>query len=247
MKPFPQPGKVSSRQSDSLQQRLSAYALAATAAGVELLAFAQPAEAKIVYTPTHHVIGKNGRYKLDLNHDKIADLTFVNKRGCNTDFCVDILSALPSRGNGIEGAKGFLSIPYASALPRGARIGPSAHFSGRLMASSESSQGTIGRWLNVNNGYLGVKFTIKGKVHFGWARLTVKVLGGAFIKATLTGYAYETIANKPIIAGRTKSDAAESSSIGQSATPMLPSPQPATLGLLAMGSPAMSSWRQELR
>jgi len=35
----------------------------------------------------------------------------------------------------------------------------------------------------------------------------VKVMGGARIRATLTGYAYETIPNKPIIAGKTKGPA----------------------------------------
>lgn len=238
--------KTLSSLSDSFHQRLNMYAVAASAAGVGVLALTQPAEAKIVYTPTHHVIGKKARYQVDLNHDKLGDFTLVNTRNCNTDFCVDVLSAIPSRGNGIEGMKGFLSIPYASALPRGARIGPTARFSGRLMASSESSQGTIGKWLNVTNGYLGVRFAIKGKVHYGWARLTVQVLHGAFVKATLTGYAYETIANKPIIAGRTKSDADERSVVGQAAPAalMIPSYQPATLGLLAQGSPALSVWRE---
>ena len=240
MKRSLKPARIPSSVSDSLHSRLNMYALAASAAGVGVLALTQPAEAKIVYTPTHHVIGKNASYKLDLNHDKIADFALVNTRGCNTDFCVDILSAIPSGGNGVEGARGFLSIPYASALKRGARIGPKDHFSGRLMASSESSQGTIGKWLNVTNGYLGLKFTIKGKTHYGWARLTVQVLHGAFIKTTLTGYAYETVANKPIIAGMTRSDAD-----GMSMLP--PASQPASLGLLAQGSPALSVWRREAR
>ncbi len=56
-----------------------------------------------------------------------------------------------------------------------------------------------GPWLNVKNRYLGLKFIIKGKDHFGWARLTTT---GRI--ALLTGYAYETIPNKPIIAGKTK-------------------------------------------
>src|SRR5262249_29126668 len=128
---------------------------------------------------------------------------------------IDNLSVIPSGGNGVEGMRGFLSIPYASALKAGALIGPKVLFSGRLMASSQSGQGTIGRWINVTNGYLGLKFRIKGKFHYGWARLTVKVLGGARIRTTLTGFAYETIPNKPIKAGKTKG--------------------PATLGALAQG------------
>jgi hypothetical protein len=239
--------RKTAKLSASLQHQLHMYAFAASAAGVGLLALTQPTEAKIVYTPTHHVIGKNGRYKLDLNHDKIADFLLVNTYGCNTDYCIDALSAIPTGGNGVEGMRGFLSIPYASALKRGARIGPKAHFSGKLMASSQSGQGSLGRWLNVTNGYLGLKFTIKGKTHYGWARLTVHALGGAFIKATLTGYAYQTIPNKPIIAGQTKLTDEIDDSIGQPNPAALTAliPEPTTLGALAMGAPGLSIWRRK--
>jgi uncharacterized repeat protein (TIGR03803 family) len=78
------------------------------------------------------------------------------------------------------------------------------------------------RLVNVKNRYLGVMFKIKGKIHYGWARLSVQVQFPLTITATLTGYAYETIPNKAIIAGKTKGpeDSAE---------------QPATLGRLALG------------
>jgi hypothetical protein len=51
------------------------YAVAASAAGVGVMALSQPAEAKIVYTATHHVIEKNSPYHLDLNHDGKTDFT----------------------------------------------------------------------------------------------------------------------------------------------------------------------------
>jgi hypothetical protein len=54
--------------SDSVHQQLNAYALAASAAGVSLLALTQPSAAKIVYTPTHQVIGTKHNYALALNH-----------------------------------------------------------------------------------------------------------------------------------------------------------------------------------
>jgi hypothetical protein len=78
-------------------------------------------------------------------------------------------------------------------------------------------------WLvKVKNRYLGVMFKIKGKIHYGWARLSVQVQFPLTITATLTGYAYETIPNKAIIAGKTKGpeDTAE---------------QTATRGRLALG------------
>src|ERR1700722_2736952 len=62
---------------DSLHHRLNAYALAAGAAGVGMLALSQPAQAKIAYTKAHEVIGLYGShsYSLDLNHDGIVDFS----------------------------------------------------------------------------------------------------------------------------------------------------------------------------
>jgi hypothetical protein len=48
-----------------------------------------------------------------------------------------------------------------------------------------------------------LRFRIDGKTHFGWARFTIKAQARGVV-ATLTGYAYETVPNKPIIAGKTK-------------------------------------------
>jgi hypothetical protein len=103
-----------------------------------------------------------------------------------------------------------------------------AHFytySGRITHSS-------GPWKNVKNRYVGVQFRIKGETHYGWARLSVTMHrdGTYGISAVLTGYAYETIANRPIIAGKTKGT--DESTV-----------EPATLGHLARGAAAISVWR----
>jgi hypothetical protein len=55
-----------SKLSDSLHHQLNMYALAASAAGVGMLTLVQAAEAKIVYTPAHHVIDENQKYALAL-------------------------------------------------------------------------------------------------------------------------------------------------------------------------------------
>jgi hypothetical protein len=248
--------------SQTLQRRLNMYALAASAAGVSMLALAQPSEAKIIYTKTHQVIGTNGIYTLDLNHDGIVDFLllesgyayFNGTRASNTMLAKEAL------GNAIAGSIGKYSRHYAAALKRGARIGPGDHFiqgggRGETMAatfSGEGNTGRIGQWLNVNNRYLGLKFKIAGKTHYGWARLTVQLPGNYLIGATLTGYAYETVAGKAIRAGETagevndsvvsanspNSDASGSATSG-SATSVANSsdtPQSTSLGTLALGS-----------
>jgi hypothetical protein len=76
--------------------------------------------------------------------------------------------------------------------------------------------------------YLGLKFRVQGRTHYGWAR--VKVALSTHYRATLTGYAYETVANKPIITGKTKG-------------PDVITIQPGSLGHLAAGASAIPAWR----
>jgi hypothetical protein len=226
--------------SDSVHHQLTMYAIAASAAGVGVLALAQSAEAKIVYTETHVVIGTNHIYELDLNHDGLADFK-INNHSFFTDTVVATVSAFPAQANNrVVGAQPQIGSPYyAYALTHGVTIGPKQSFSGGWMAWSDGAN-RAGRWANVRGRYLGLKFRIKGKIHYGWARLNVTV-GNSRISATLTGYAYETIPNKPIIAGATKGpDEAEPTASFSPHTP-----EPATLGMLASGAPRLAIWRRE--
>ena len=71
------------------------------------------------------------------------------------------------------------------------------------MREAFSTQSSVGPWNDVKHRYLGFRFQIKGKAHYGWARLNVTGSGLGTIVATMTGYAYETIAKKAIVAGKT--------------------------------------------
>jgi hypothetical protein len=73
---------------------------------------------------------------------------------------------------------------------------------------------------------------IDGQVHYGWARLNVARPQVGGIQATVTGYAYETIPNKPIITGKTKE-------------PDVITLKSATLGHLAQGASGISAWREK--
>ena len=198
--------RSASQISPRLHRRINLYAIAASAAGVGVLALSCPAEAKIVYHPTHVVLGgQYYHYGLDLDHDGVTDLTFSNTYSNDIDRFFSWALATPPAGNQVEG-----NGRYASALRLGAQIGGKNHFraggnlmEGVLFTYSHSKSISYGDWLNVHGRYLGLMFQIKGKTHYGWARLNLTKSGGRF-KVVLTGYAYETIANKPIIAGKTK-------------------------------------------
>jgi hypothetical protein len=246
--------------SDSIDRQLNMYAVAASAAGVGLLALAQPAEAKIVYAPTHKVIGKNNSYLLALNHgtpDFIIRNSYCRySETCNSSWRSQLSVAaardIGRSGNQVEGTTG--NVYLAAALKRGARIPNTGKFgraarmalqcSGACNGSHTGTR-TSGPWVNVTNRYLGLKFKIDGKFHYGWARLDVKVLRKQRqIIATLTGYAYETIPNKAIIAGQTKGPD-DNTSEEPKASLTAPASRPATLGLLALGSRRLSIRRRE--
>jgi hypothetical protein len=216
-----------SKLSESLNRQLNAYALAAGAAGVGLLALTQPAEAKIVYTPAHRKITQFPKVVLDLNHDGNVDFVLLFGGDASSCFATTYLLAYGYRsGNGVIPSGVEKSFNQALALRPGARIGSDRSFDDNgLLARLFSPIGRrcgstawVGQWADggkgLKNRYLGLKFSANGKGHFGWARVTVTTSGSKFT-ATLTGYAYETIPNKSILAGQTKGkDEGQGASLG---------------------------------
>lgn len=237
--------------SPSLHQRVNTYALAASAAGMGALALVQPAGAKIVYTPANIKIVQNGGLILfDLNHDGIPDFGLSNKYVSTTQGFAFLKVQQHQQANEIWQVRSQGRL-CAGALRAGTKIGPGGNFkrdskSGLAMAFADFEGTTYGPWLKVKQACLGLKFVVKGKTHFGWARVKLSSTGRLLISATLTGYAYETIPSKPIIAGRTKGPVeADSVSPADPAIVSAPTPELASLGLLAMGSPGLSIWRRK--
>jgi hypothetical protein len=242
---------TSSNFSDSVHHQLNMYALAAGAAGVGVLALSLPTEAKIIYTPAHVTIGVGQHYKLDLNHDGITDFTLMNTRNNGDSTVFYSLFEKPAEGNAVEARydHNHLFI-LAKALWRGARIQAGRPFKHKsaLMASVLYGPGgtaSYGSWVNVSGRYLGLRFKINGQTHYGWARLSVSLKNqGRGMTATLTGYAYETIPNKSIIAGETKGPD-DGNIDGSDAALTVPIPEPDMLGALAIGARGLSIWRCE--
>src|SRR5580658_3120359 len=212
-----------------LTKRLLAYA---TVAGAGIAASASHAEAEVVYTPVHSRVEQD--FPIDLNHDGINDfhVTSYDFSGSGE------LAVYPL----VEGNRIIYTPEFCHDEPGGAAalheagiIGGDRDFSAEANCMAYGFRSSInvynGAWDHAKNRYLGFSFVIDGKQHFGWARLSI----GQFYFQELgiiTGYAYETIPGKPIIAGD-EGNTKESSA------------KPATLGALAAGAPALNSWRIE--
>jgi hypothetical protein len=218
----------------TLDRRLVAYAAAAAAAGIGAMATVQPANAEVVFTKSNESIVWD-RTKLDLNHDGIQDFEFDRAGlGHLLSYVVD-----PHKSNRVFGTY------FASALSSGVAVGPNKKFLHQIERMEQlftNSVGTdyFGPWLNARNRFLGLEFKIDGQPHFGWARITFTAFG----QATISGYAYETIPNKPIVTG----DIGGSEHVIGKASPKIEDPsvtdQP-TLGGLAQGVAGIAAWRRE--
>jgi hypothetical protein len=240
--------------SPSFQRRLSSYAAMASAAGVSALALAQPAEGKIVYTRAHRIIAFGDTYKLDLNHDGITDFSLFQRSGA---FKTNNYHSLWVRSNSVAAVRSHI---LALALPSGVPVGSGINFLhykyGLEMVHCTSVFGhtlfcnsaqTSTKWANVTNRYLGLKFLINGEVHYGWARFNVKTKlrnKKVVITPLLTGYAYETVPDKPIITGQTQGPEDDNDFTEPNASLSMPARQTATLGMLALGAPTLSIWRR---
>jgi len=220
-----------------------------------MLALAQPAEGEVVITrknipiPVSSYFGQQHLVPISLNNNGITDFSFSLYSFAYHSFD-QILGVWPVEGGAVIAAQqGADGRSYASALVRGGKIGPSAHFSSKNLtdverahgfdASSKYSRNLYGNWGgNPANRYLGVRFLIDGATHYGWVRLTVTTEPRGF-SANITAYAYETIANQRILAG-VAGQAADAPAEPKAATVGQPS-----LGMLALGADGLATWRSE--
>jgi hypothetical protein len=226
----------------NLEEKLREYAAAASAAGVGILAFMQPAEGRIVYKKAHVTILDSSHYLL-LNDKGIPNF-LVSNHYYTSPGLQYFIAALQVEA---MGRKSFLEtsassrLEAAAALSAGDIIPPSKgshRFKpGGFMlqfvqvivpATGLNRTSYLGKWRDANDRYLGLKFQTRGKTHYGWARLSIT--NDRHCAGLLTGYAYETVPNKPIIAGKTKD--ADDRQV-----------HPATLGHLARGASAIPGWR----
>jgi hypothetical protein len=224
-----------------MDKKIIAYA---AAAGAGLL-IGQPAEGKIVYTPANiQVHSPNYKFGLDVNHDGIRDFFFYLFEAPRGSEGLRISTTKLFPHNGIMGTDGF-----ASALSSGVTVGPGQVFQSNRsldMANDlcESFCSTSGNWANAQDKYLGLRFVIQGKVHYGWVRMNVNAKS-LFTTTFITGIAFETTPNQAIITGQTQEADVLEPRTFQPAKLSNPSHHAATLGVLAQGARGMDLWRRE--
>jgi|SRR5579863_2089804 len=254
--------KPAARLSDALSTRLNAYALAAGAAGVAMLACAAPADAAPVCKTVGAQLTRTSTFPLYLIDPAIP--AFNIAQGTNATFRSGTLTGI---GTIFWWNRGFFTPNTAGAnvllddnrLPAdvaaGAEIGPGGNFGkgtsygllftyGKGQVSFTGGGTKLRHEGNLNltqNNYIGLQFTEAGAVHYGWARIAITFQdGGSDVKHAVTnilGLGYESKANTPIDAGSCGEQASVGGGGGNSSSPR------ASLGMLALGNAGVASWK----
>jgi hypothetical protein len=208
--------------SDTFNKNWLSYA-AAGVAGIGILGPAPPARAGTIYTSAY-TSGPGlitGFEPVSIANNGVNNLIFVNSRfftgGAGSGGNASV-QAYP--GNRVE----------IGPLNEGAVIGPGAKFgSVGILALGFKEYGTPGTlwgpWVNVTDKFLGLQLTINGQTDYGWAELSVTTNG--FVPFLYVDeYAYNSVPGQAIAAGAGAV-----------------TPEPGTLGLLALGAAGLALWR----
>lgn len=227
---------------EALQRRLHNYALAAGAAGVAALACSYPAEAEPVCRDLKAQLLSANTYPLNPANQKIAPFNVAQTTYAYSSISFGKFWSW-NRGFFVPNSRGAEIVVDAKSYPvdvaLGDSIGPKKKFGkgasyglmftyGKGLHGGRSDHGTLlkhrGNFNFQQINYVGFQFSDAGKVHYGWARLSVtfqETYGKHSILHVLAS-GYETIPDTGIAAG-----SCSASVSGNSATK--------TLGALALG------------
>jgi hypothetical protein len=248
-----------------IHQRLNGYILAASAAGVAMLACSLPAEGSPVCRQIDFTILGTGTFAFNPAGSPVAP------------FNVAQTFSSPSSHPTFEGGRLFLTpnVPQAETvtaandlpadLPGGASIGPGGNFGGGKSYGLLFSSTRLRHRGNLTPGinYLGYRFLISGKIHYGWVRITESGFqfgdGG---RGQIIASGYESTPDTPIAAGSCTSVSPSTSAVpaphngtsvsssdqagssASAASPTSDTSRPASLGMLALGVQGLPLWRR---
>jgi len=216
------------RLSAALDKKLFSYAMVAS-----LGLAALPAAAEGVYRQTNKPVVLNApEVELDLNWDGVVDFTFDNWSFSSWYWSSGMIVRAAQPGNGVGAVDWHAKTgrcDVALALPPGVIVNQRREFLAPaymwFAAGTYSGAERCGLWTAPQDAFLGVKFLINGEPHYGWVRMNT------FGTPTITGYAYETVANAPI--------ATRFPPTKQQADGVQPESAPGSLGALARGTAGM--------
>lgn len=210
-----------------MKQRLQIKLYAFT---ISAMMFLTNANAQIISTDVNPDIVRScnyptcgGGYSIDLNNDSIIDFTLLPKgRGFSCGNCSPRpVASLGTRDSAViistaqswiaDTTKGYaLNRPIDSSLgwtnalhvlADNGEICRSCSPTNPRAGSFRTTLGLSGPWANVSGKYLALKIQVGTDFYYGWIKLGVSIASYS-VSITIMEYAYNSVANQPILAGQ---------------------------------------------
>jgi hypothetical protein len=175
------------------------------------------AQAKIVYTDINPYTTRTGivesgtsqTYNLDVNNDGTTDFmieAYTSHFYFNTAAGVEIFSLKTgevARDN-FPPDSSLLAMNHGDTIRSNLNwVNTTSSASKFLRAYANPGNRWWGNWTDSTDHYLGLKIKQGTNTYYGWVRLGVSVITGKS-SVTIKDYAYNSIPNKPILAGQMK-------------------------------------------
>ena len=189
--------------SKNLSKRLAHYsALSLAIAGVA------DAQGQIIYTDIDPDGGGfDSTYDLDLNNDATIEFTIFTGQTSAGPINAVGMNASAAGNSFVGSAPGAYEYPFALNSGDVISSGQTTWFdananTGTLNYMSCYNGTGSSNWCGMVDKYLGLRFTLNGNLHYGWARLDVDAAG---MNWSIKDYAYNSVAGASIDAGQTLS------------------------------------------
>jgi len=166
---------------------------------------------------TDFIGGTNSDYYLDLDGDGYYDFRIVNRNGPYNSGGNNLYIEPWSYNNSVLGSPGGIARAYPfvlnsdSVISSGGNINSSTtafwlnrgYYSNNWSSLNYGNCLFNGRWCNINDGYLGLRFNVGTPsvpiIKYGWVRLDVDQYSTTY---TIKDYAYNNDPGQPINAGQ---------------------------------------------
>jgi len=152
----------------------------------------------------------NSDLTLDINQDGTADVAFSGKILATDDIPSSDVSTFCDV-SGVNGAQLLVTNGYAQVLTSGESIGSGLPDwnAGEVLLTMESfdqRNNTSSGWLGLlgakGQGYMGIQFSAADGIHYGWIQVSLYgIFNMPLFSPLVVDWAYETVPNKPILAG----------------------------------------------
>ena len=190
----------------SLDKKLLAYAIAAGATAV-------PANAGIIYYAGPELSSKTTGtpINLDLDGDTVIDFLFNGQTTIADDTTIR---------NQVNTSNFYTTVPLTAGVNVSSQSMSSGLFTlnqGLFEDYKSPISDISGSFANGVDAYMGLRFSISGQTHYGWAlvnaRLYVAPSDDGIAEVKVKQYAYESLAETSLLTGQTSSAVPEPSSL----------------------------------